>query len=158
MFRPLLRKKQQLSQEECIDILKKQLRGVLSVLGDDDYPYGMPINHYYCEEDGKLYFHGGKVGHKIDAMKRHNKVSFCVYDEGYRKDGEWSLNIKSVIVFGRVEFIEDEETIYRIAKDLSHKFTQDENYIEDEIKRSGARTLMFALVPEYITGKLVNES
>lgn len=158
MFRPLLRKKQQLSQEECIDILKKQLRGVLSVLGDDDYPYGMPINHYYCEEDGKLYFHGGKVGHKIDAMKRHNKVSFCVYDEGYRKDGEWSLNIKSVIVFGRVEFIEDEETIYRIAKDLSHKFTQDENYIEDEIKRSGALTLMFALVPEYITGKLVNES
>ena len=158
MFRPLLRKKQQLSQEECIDILKKQLRGVLSVLGDDDYPYGMPINHYYCEEDGKLYFHGGKVGHKIDAMKRHNKVSFCVYDEGYRKDGEWSLNIKSVIVFGRVEFIEDEETIYRIAKDLSHKFTQDENYIEDEIKCSVARTLVFALVPEYITGKLVNES
>ena len=158
MFRPLLRKKQQLSQEECIDILKKQLRGVLSVLGDDDYPYGMPINHYYCEEDGKLYFHGGKVGHKIDAMKRHDKVSFCVYNEGYRKDGEWALNIKSVIVFGRVEFIEDEATIYRIAEDLSHKFTQDENYIEDEIKRSGARTLMFALVPEYITGKLVNES
>ena len=68
------------------------------------------------------------------------------------------INIKSVIVFGRVEFIEDEATIYRIAKDLSHKFTKDENYIEDEIKRSGARTLMFALVPEYITGKLVNES
>ena len=158
MFRPLLRKKQQLSHEECIDILKKQLRGVLSVLGDDDYPYGMPINHYYCEEDGKLYFHGGKVGHKIDAMKRHDKVSFCVYDEGYRKDGEWALNIKSVIVFGRVEFIEDEETIYRIAKDLSHKFTLDEKYIEDEIKRSGAHTLMFALVPEYITGKIVNES
>ena len=158
MFRPLLRKKQQLSHEECIDILKKQLRGVLSVLGDDDYPYGMPINHYYCEEDGKLYFHGGKVGHKIDAMKRYDKVSFCVYDEGYRKDGEWALNIKSVIVFGRVEFIEDEETIYRIAKDLSHKFTLDEKYIEDEIKRSGSHTLMFALVPEYITGKLVNES
>ena len=158
MFRPLLRKKQQLSHEECIDILKKQLRGVLSVLGDDDYPYGMPINHYYCEEDGKLYFHGGKVGHKIDAMQRHDKVSFCVYDEGYRKDGEWALNIKSVIVFGRVEFIEDEETIYRIAKDLSHKFTLDEKYIEDEIKRSGAHTLMFALVPEYITGKLVTES
>ncbi len=60
MFREMLRKKQQLTDAECIEILKVQLRGVLSVLGDDDYPYGMPINHYYCEADGKLYFHGGK--------------------------------------------------------------------------------------------------
>jgi len=60
MFREMLRFKQQLPQEECIEILKSQPRGVLSVLGDDDYPYGMPINHFYCEEDGKLYFHGGK--------------------------------------------------------------------------------------------------
>ena len=64
LFREMMRKKQQLSQEECKTILKQQLRGVLSVLGDDDYPYGMPINHYYCEEDGKLYFHGGRKGHK----------------------------------------------------------------------------------------------
>ena len=154
----MLRKKQQLPEKECIDILKTQLRGVLSVMGDDDYPYGMPINHYYCEEDGKLYFHGGKKGHKIDAMKRHNKASFCVYDEGFRKDGEWALNIRSVIVFGRIEFVEDQETVYRISKELSHKFTTDDDYIQDEITRSGAGTLMFALVPEYITGKLVNES
>ena len=99
MFREIMRKKQQLSSEECISILKEEPRGVLSVLGDDDYPYGMPINHYYNEEDGKLYFHSGKKGHKIDAMKRHDKASFCVYDRGFRKDGEWALNIKSVIVF-----------------------------------------------------------
>ena len=158
MFRTMLRKKQQLPETECIDILKTQLRGVLSVMGDDDYPYGMPINHYYCEQDGKLYFHGGKKGHKIDAMKRHDKASFCVYDEGFRRDGEWALNIKSVIVFGRIEFIEDQETVYRISKELSHKFTMDDEYIQDEIRRSGAGTLMFALVPECITGKLVNES
>ena len=85
MFREMLRKKQQLSQEECIEILKKQLRGVLSVIGDDEYPYGMPMNHFYCEEDGKIYFHGSKMGHKIDAMKRHNKVSFCVYDEAFKR-------------------------------------------------------------------------
>ena len=158
MFRTMLRKKQQLPETECIDILKTQLRGVLSVMGDDDYPYGVPINHYYCEENGKLYFHGGKKGLKIDAMKRHDKASFCVYDEGFRKDGEWALNIKSVIVFGRIEFIEDQETVYRISKELSHKFTMDDDYIQDEIRRSGAGTLMFALVPESITGKLVNES
>ena len=72
MFREMLRIRQQLSQEECITILKNELRGVLSVLGDDGYPDGMPVNQYYCEEDGKLYFHGGRKGHKIDAMRRHD--------------------------------------------------------------------------------------
>ena len=158
MFREMLRKKQQLPEEECIEVLKNELRGVLSVIGDDDYPYGMPINHFYCEEDGKIYFHSGRKGHKIDAMKSHDKASFCVYDQGFRREGEWALNIRSVIVFGRIEFIEDKEKIYEIARHLSHKFTDDEEYIEREIVRSGPGTLMFALVPEHMTGKLVNEA
>lgn len=158
MFREMLRKKQQLSREECIEILKEEPRGVLSVLGDDDYPYGMPVNQYYCEEDGKLYFHSGKKGHKIDAMRRHDKASFCVYDSGYRREGEWALNIRSVIVFGRIEIIEDREKIYEISRELSYKFTSDSEYIEREIRQSGPGTFMFALVPEHITGKLVNEA
>ena len=158
MFREMLRKKQQLSDEECIEILKQEPRGVLSVIGDDDYPYGMPLNHFYCESDGKLYFHSGKKGHKIDAMTRRDKASFCVYDQGFRREGEWALNIRSVIVFGRIEIITDTEKIYEISRMLSHKFTQDENYIEEEIRKSGPRTYMFALVPEHMTGKLVNES
>ncbi len=158
MFREILRKKQQLPKEQCIELLKTQVRGVLSVLGDDGYPYGMPINHYYCEADGKLYFHGGMKGHKIDALKRHPKASFCVYDEGYREEGDWALHIRSVIVFGTVEFIEDRETVYRISAELSRKFTDDEAYIQGEIDRSGPRTLLFALKPEHMTGKLVKES
>lgn len=158
MFREMLRIRQKISREECIDLLKEEPRGVLSVLGDDDYPYGMPINHYYCEEDGKLYFHSGMKGHKIDAIRRHDKASFCVYDSGYRKEGEWALNIRSVIVFGRIEIVEDKEKIYDIARRLSYKFTDDESYIEHEIKHSGPRTFMFALVPEHISGKLVNEA
>ncbi len=158
MFREMLRKRQELPREACIEILKKEPRGVLSVLGDDDYPYGMPINHYYCEEDGKIYFHGGRMGHKIDAMRRHDKVSYCVYDSGYRRDGEWALNISSVIVFGRIEFVEDREKVYEIARLLSYKFTDDEEYIRRELEHAGPRTLMFALVPEHMTGKLVNES
>ena len=137
MFREMLRKKQQLTQEECIAILKNEPRGVLSVLGDDDYPYGMPMNHYYCEADGKIYFHGGKKGHKIDAMMRHNKASFCVYEQGFRREGEWALNIKSVIVFGHIEFIEDCDKLYEIARLLSYKFTNDTKYIEHEIQTSG---------------------
>ena len=158
MFRKMLREKQQLNEAECIDILKSQLRGVLSVLGDEGYPYGMPLNHCYNEEDGRLYFHSGKQGHKVDALRRHGKASFCVYDEGCRRDGEWALNIRSVIVFGRIEFIEDRETVYRIAERLSRKFTDDEVYIRHELEHSGPGTLMFALVPEHMTGKLVNES
>ena len=158
MFREMVRQKQQLAKEECIEILKNEKRGVLSVLGDNDYPYGMPLNHYYCEEDGKIYFHGGRGGHKIDAMKRHDKASFCVYDEGFRKEEEWALNIRSVIVFGRIEFIPDRETTYRISAELSRKFTNDEEYIRRELEKSGPGTLMFALIPEHMTGKLVNEA
>ena len=158
MFREMLRKNQQLPEDECIRILITELRGVLSVLGDDDYPYGVPMDHYYCQTDGKLYFHGGKKGHKIDAVKRHDKASFCVYDKGFRRDGEWALNIRSVIVFGRIEFIEDPETVYRISEELSHKFTHDDAYIKEEIARFGRGTCTFALVPEYMTGKIVNES
>ena len=158
MFRPMQRIRQALTGEECSEVLREQVRGVLSVLGDDGYPYGIPINHYYCEEDGKLYFHGGMTGHKLDALRRCDKASFCVYDEGFRRDGDWALNIRSVIVFGRVEFIENREKIFEMSRRLSRKFTRDEDYIEREIERSGGHTLMFALVPEHITGKLVNES
>ena len=158
MFREMLRKKQQLSMEECVEILKREPRGVLSVLGDDDYPYGMPLNHYYCEGDGKIYFHSGKKGHKIDALSRHGKASFCVYDQGIRRGGDWALYIRSVIVFGHIEIIRDREKIYDISRSLSRKFTLDEKYIEDEIRKSGPGTFMFALVPEHITGKLVHEA
>ena len=158
MFRELVRKKQQISKEECITLLTEELRGVLSVQGDDGYPYGLPINHYYHEDDGCLYFHSGMTGHKIDAIRRCGKASFCVYDQGFRREGEWALNIKSVIVFGRIEIIEDKETIYDISRKLSHKFARDDAYIEKEITHSGPRTLMFRLVPEHMTGKLVNES
>ncbi len=158
MFRKMARLKQQLDESECIELLKKEKRGVLSVLGDGGYPYGMPLNHFYHEEDGKIYFHSGKHGHKIDAIKAHDRVSFCVYDEGYREEGDWALHIKSVIVFGRIEFVEDRAKIEDIAAKLSRKFTDDEAYIRHEIKHSGPATLMFALVPEHLTGKIVEES
>jgi len=158
MFREMLRRKQQLTQEECLAILKHEVRGVLSVLGDDGYPYGMPLNHYYCEEDGKLYFHGGKLGHKIDALRQNNKASFCVYDQGVRQEGEWFLRIRSVIVFGTVDLITDPEKIADISRRLSYKFTQDEQYIENEIRRVGPGTLLLALTIAHMTGKLVKEA
>lgn len=158
MFRELMRKNKQLSNEDCIDILKSETRGVLSVLGDDEYPYGMPMNHWYNEEDGKIYFHCGKVGHRLDAIKRHNKVSFCTYDRGYRNEGEWALNVKSVIVFGKIEIVDDKDKIIDITTKLSYKFTEDDEYIKKEIENYSHQTILLQLTPEHICGKLVNES
>ena len=158
MFRKMRRFKQQISEEECIRVLKEQQRGVLSMIGDDGYPYGIPIDHWYCEEDGKIYFHGAKEGHKIDAIKACDKASYCVYDEGYRKEGDWALNIKSVITFGRIRLVEDEATARRICTELVKKFTDDKEYLEKELKNAFPRVQCLELVPEHMTGKLVNES
>ena len=134
MFRELVRKHKQLPMEACIEILKTENRGVLSVQGDDGYPYGMPMNHWYNEEDGCIYFHSGNVGYRLEALRRCDKVSFCTYDEGYRNPGEWPLNIKSVIVFGRIRVVDDPERIADITAKLSRKFTEDEAYIQKEIE------------------------
>ena len=158
MFRKMLRIRQQLSDEECVRILKEQKRGVLAVLGDDDYPYCMPLDHWYDEKTGKLYFHGLNKGHKIDAMKRHDKVSYCVYDEGYREEGDWALNIKSVIVFGRVSFVEDRQTALEICRQICFKFMDDAEEIDRIIRKSTSPLLVFEITPEHMTGKLVNES
>jgi len=158
MFRDMLRKKQQLPQAECIELLKSEMRGVLSVQGDDGYPYGLPMDHWYCEEDGHLYFHCGRVGHKLDAIRRCDKVSYCIYDQGYREEGDWALYIRSVIIFGRMQIVDDYETIVNITTKLSHKFTQDDDYIRREIRDHAHRTLLLRLVPEHMCGKLVKES
>lgn len=157
MFRELVRKNKQLPIEECLEVLKNETRGVLSVMGDDDYPYGMPMNHWYNEEDGKIYFHCGKFGHRLDALRKHDKVSFCTYDKGYRNEGEWAWNVKSVIVFGRMEVIDDMNKIADITTKLSYKFVQDEEYIKKEIELYGQKTLLLVLNPEHICGKLVKE-
>ena len=158
MFRKMRRFKQQITDAECIEILKNTKRGVLSLLGEDGYPYGIPIDHWYCVEDGKVYFHGAKEGHKIDAIKACDKASYCVYDDGYRKEGEWALNITSVITFGRIRLVEDEDTARKICTELVRKFTDDQDYLEKELQNAFPRVQCLELIPEHMTGKLVNES
>ena len=158
MFREMRRFKQQISNEECIRILKEQPRGVLSLIGDNGYPYGIPLDHWYCEDDGRLYFHGAKEGHKIDSVKACDKASYCVMDQGFRKDGEWVLNISSVIVFGRIKLVEDSEKAKMICTEICRKFTNDEEYLAHELEHAFPRVQCLELIPEHITGKLVNES
>ena len=158
MFRDVVRKKQKLNEDECISILKTEKRGVLSVIGDDGYPYGMPLNHFYNEDDGKIYFHSGKTGHKIDAMRSCEKASFCVYDSGIKSPDSWILNFKSVVVFGRIEFIEDNSKAIEISRQLSLKFTDDEDYIKKEIAKFKKSVRLFAVHIDHLSGKIVNES
>ena len=158
MFRKMRRIKQQLTQQECVQVLKNEPRGVLSMMGENGYPYGIPMDHWYCEEDGKLYFHGAVEGHKIDAIKQCDKVSYCVMDEGYREPGEWPLHIKSVIVFGRLHTVSDKEKTVQICTEIGKKFTDDEAYLQKELAGSLSRVLCLELTPEHITGKLVKES
>ncbi|MBQ7623734.1 MAG: pyridoxamine 5'-phosphate oxidase family protein [Clostridia bacterium] len=157
MWREVSRVKQSLSREECVSILKTELRGVLSVVGDGGYPYCTPINHYYREQDGKIYFHCGKKGHRNDALANSDKVCLCVYDRGYKKDGEWALNIKSVVVFGRARPVSHEKAL-EICRELCRKFTDDEKYVEEETEKYGSLTEVYEITPEHITGKTVKEA
>lgn len=150
------RNKQQISEEQCKDVLIHAPRGVLSLIGDDGYPYGVPITHWYCEENGHIYFHGAGVGHKVDAMKTCDKASYCVIDEGYRKEGDWALYFNSVIVFGRMRIVEDRATKVRICTDMCKKFTNNPTYISEEMANFD-RVTCYELIPEHMTGKHVHE-
>lgn len=158
MFRPMLRPKQQLEREECLQLLEQAPRGVLSVVGDDGYPYGLPMNFWYCREDGRLYFHCGPAGHKLDALRRCDKAGFCVMDQGERKPGDWALTFRSVIVFGRVQQVKDREEAIRVTRLLSEKYTADTGYIDYEFSKYADSFVCFALTPEHISGKRVHEA
>ena len=158
MFRPMRRSNQQFPEKDCIEILKTEPRGILSVLGEDGYPYGIPMNHFYREADGKLYFHCAKEGHKLDAIRACDKVSFCVCDQGFREEGDWALNIRSVVVFGRIRIVEEPAKMAEILRSLGFKFTASHAYAESLLTKHLPNALCLELTPEHITGKLVNES
>ena len=157
MERKMHKIKRQMPDEAAKAAFEQGHHGTLSVNGDDGYPYGAPINHWYNEEDGKLYFHGGKKGHKIDALNHCNKVSFVCTDGGRQSEKGWWLMFRSVVVFGKVEFVDDPVFAEEIVRKLTKKFIGDDDYFEEELKEAGDRTLVFALTPEHITGKTVNE-
>lgn len=157
MFREMRRFKQALPTEECVAVLKEQKRGVLSVLGDDDYPYGIPIDYYYDGKDNALYFHCAKEGHKNDAVAKCDKASFCVVDDGENREGEWFLRFRSVVVFGRAGFVTDETKKKEICSALAKKFGQSDDYAEREWEKLNKRVSCLVLRIEHMTGKRIKE-
>ena len=107
MFREMRRFKQLLPQETAIEILNRNTSGTLALIGDNDYPYAVPISYVYI--DGKLYFHSAKSGHKIDAIIKHEKASFCVIDQDHIVPEKYTTYFRSVIAFGKVHLVEEYE-------------------------------------------------
>lgn len=156
MFREMRRKKQQVSLEECECVLRDAPRGVLAVFGEDGYPYAIPMNHFYF--DGKIYFHSAKVGHKLDAILQNDKVSFCIMDEGFKKEGHWALHITSVVVFGSLKRVESEKSTMEILQNLARKHFPSEEEVLKEMRKYSKEVQMLELEIHHMTGKLVKES
>ena len=158
MFREMRRFKQQITEAECIAVLKTEKRGVLSLITEDGYPYGIPMNHYYCEADGALYFHGAKAGQKADLVREGCKACYTVYDGGYRVGDDWALHVKSVVIFGTIRPVTDPEKTKEICTALCRRFTDNEAYLQRELEQALPRVQCLALIPAHMTGKLVTES
>ncbi len=157
MFREMRRIKQALDIDECKALLKRTKRATLALLGDDDYPYSLPINYYYDENNNAIYFHSALEGHKVDAIKKHNKISMSIIGEDYLDEGGYFYYVKSVIIFGRAEIVTDEEERYNWLKTFGMKYFPSEEYTLEELKASMARALLIKINIEHMTGKLVHE-
>ena len=146
------RKRQQLSEEESIGILKKATAGTLALLGDNDYPYAVPISYVY--NDGRLYFHSALSGHKVDAIRKCDKASFCVIDKDDVQPERYTTFFRSVIAFGRIQIIEDEQEKFETARLLGDRYNPNqEEALQKELEHGFARMLMIRFDIEHLTGK-----
>ncbi|MBS5144608.1 MAG: pyridoxamine 5'-phosphate oxidase family protein [Butyricicoccus pullicaecorum] len=153
MFRKMRRYQQLLSQEESVEILRAGASGVLAVQGDNDYPYTIPLNYIYS--GNKLYFHCAKAGHKLDAIQRQPKVSFCVISEDKIVPEEYTTYFRSVIVFGKAHILTDESEIKSAINALAMKYSPNdtEENRQKVIAREWKPLCMFVLEIEHMTGK-----
>lgn len=152
MFRKMRRNNQILSAERCGEILDKGISGVLAVTGDDAYPYAVPLNYVYS--NGFIYFHWAKEGHKLDAIKRNNKVSFCVTESSEVVPSEFTSYFSSVIVFAKAEVATDEKEIIFALKQLAAKYSPGlEEKAMGEIEKSKNNLLVIRLTAQHISGK-----
>ena len=151
-FREMRRSRQQLSNEESIAILQKATSGTLALLGEGDYPYAVPISYVY--DDGKLYFHSALTGHKVDAIRKCDKASFCVIERDDVQPERYTTFYRSVIAFGRIHIVENEEEKLSFARMLGNRYNpNDEERLQKELEKGFSRMLMICFDIEHLTGK-----
>ena len=152
MFREMRRKKQSLSGENISEILNNGTSGVLALSGDNDYPYAVPLSYVY--DGSSIYFHAAKTGHKIDAVKRNNKASFCIIGQDDVVPEKYTTNYKSIIAFGKIRILDDEGEKRSAIEKLAVKYSPgDKTDREAEIKKEWDNLCMLELQIDYITGK-----
>ena len=157
MFRPMRRKKKEISEEAAKQLLQKERRGVFAVNGDDGYPYAVPVNYYYSNDDNKIYFHGAREGHKVDALKRDDKVCFTVYGNETIKEEAWAPYLQSAVVFGRCRLLEDPEETLALTRKIAEKYYPEKKLIEEEIQRVGKAVQIYEISIEHLSGKEIQE-
>ncbi len=157
MFRELRRNKQLLSQEQSVSILEKGTAGVLALSGDEGYPYAVPISYVY--KDNRIFFHSAVSGHKIDAVKRSDKVSFCVIDRDCVVPEEYTTYYKSVIAFGRIRILTEDSEKNAAIQLLAKKYhpTHTPQGRNAAIAEAWPRMTLLELRIEHITGKAARE-
>lgn len=152
MFREMRRKKQELSTADSIAVLTRGSSGVLAVSGDDGYPYAVPLSYIY--DGNKIYFHCAKSGHKLDAIARDSKVSFCVTDKDTVVPEKFTTHFRSVIVFGRARVLEDEEEIRSALEMIAMKYSPDHMHtFKQELDGQLNKVCLIELAIEHMTGK-----
>lgn len=156
MFRAMRRKRQQLSRAEAEAILERGTSGVLAVAGDDGYPYAVPLSYVY--QDGKLWFHCAKSGHKLDAIRREGKCSFCVIDQDQVVAEKYTTLFRSVIAFGQVRVLEDDGEKRAALEALGERFNPGQpESLEKEIAATWNSVCVLELEIEHLTGKEAKE-
>lgn len=151
MFREMRRSKQLLSKEDTTAVMDRCTNGVLACLGDEDYPYAVPLSYVYFND--KIYFHSAKAGHKIDAVTKHPKVSFSVIDEDTIVSEEYTTYFRSVIAFGKARIAEGSER-QEAFKALVEKYSGDQPEEAKHKEVTGCtQAYIIAIDVEHITGK-----
>jgi nitroimidazol reductase NimA-like FMN-containing flavoprotein (pyridoxamine 5'-phosphate oxidase superfamily) len=156
MFRGMRRRRQELPEAEAVAMLRSCSSGVLAVQGDDEYPYAVPLSFAY--EDGKLYFHSAPAGHKIDALERSDKASFCAIAADDVVQSTFTTHFRSVVVFGRLRMLTDDGEKRKALELLARKYSPD--YVAaagDEIDGAWKRVCALELAIEHMTGKAAIE-
>ena len=153
MFREMRRKRQLLSEEETSAILYRGTSGVLSLAGDDGYPYGVPISYVYDGE--KIYFHCAKSGHKLDAIRRKAKASFCVIDQDEIVPEKYTSRYRSAVVFGQIRMMEEEREKREAIEKLAVKYAPEDTAAgrEDTIDRYWETFCTLEMRIHHMTGK-----
>lgn len=151
-FRPMRRNRQQLSKEECERILGQCTSGVLALAGDGGYPYAVPLSYVYA--DGTIIFHSAMQGHKVDAIKRDSRCSFCVIEQDEIRPAEFTTYFRSVIAFGRIHILEDTDEKLQALRLLGRRFSpDDEPGLQREIDQSLDHVLLLRLDIDHLSGK-----